>query len=715
VRIRRLRMINFKHFADYEILLEPGLNLVVGPNESGKSTIVEAVGAALFTDPTSKARAAKRLERWGTEGATRLELEFEEGDRRYRLVKDFGAGTVELSDGSGDEVIADRHQVDARVRELVGFRTTDAFESVAAVRQGELGVLEAQNRRGELVPMIERKMTSSSGRLDAASVLDRLDKEIARLRVGRDRPAKNPGPLKRLADEREEIARKIEKVRAAWASVLRTMNELAQEREELDRTRFDLDRVERALDAEEKRGTFSEELTEVSESLAETESKIGRVRKLQSDLAEAWEKVGDTTPDQEKAVIAAKAALDDSDDRVAHFTERAPGWANVNAGEHATAVTAAVALAGVVLVLTPAFFDVASSLRAWLILGGLGALVGAAFLFRRTLRIWAFVADLKSELEERQKRATVLAAAMSKLGASSYDEFERSFEQHDNLRQSVAEWSAILTELANGEEPAGYEQELQGRAASLARRKREIEEELGEVASRPALAPTEIAKLRAERDRLAERAATLAESVSRREWQLGRLEGDEDLPALEARLEGIDGDLELLERRLRVLTLAREGLETALASTKEEAASALEPAVARVLSGVTLGRYSRVSVGRDLGVTVENPDGAPGVAENVGPQDLSAGTVDQLYLAIRFALLEFLSSRGGAPFILDDPLANSDPSRRAAALALLHEISETRQVIMLSCEDHGSEFADAVVSLPAVRSQARAETIRASV
>lgn len=713
MRIRRLKMVNFKRFADDEIALEPGLNLIVGPNESGKSTIVEALGAALFCDPASKARTVKRLERWGTDGATRLELDFDHAGNRYRLVKDFGAGTVELSDSTGAEVIADRHRVDARVRELVGFRTNDAFESVAAVRQGELNVLEAQSRRGELVPMIERKMTSSSGRLDAASVLDRLEKEIARLRVGRDRPAKNPGPLKRLADEREEITHKIQRVRASWASVLESMNQLAREREELDGVRLDLDRVERALSAEERRGDLSGELLRVTESLGELEAKIGRIRKIQSDLAEAWDKIGETTPDQEKHVIGAKAELDDSDRRIAALTESAPGWAGGGAAERATAITAAVALAGVVLVLTPAFVTIASHLRAWLVLGGLGALVGAAFLFRRTLRIWAFAGDLKREQAERQKRTTVLTAALSKFGVTSYAEFERSFEQHDGLRQNVAEWSAILSELANGQDPSACEQELQGEAASSSRRKREIEEDLGEIASTPPLAPTEIAKLRAERDHLGERAGTLSESVSRREWQLGRLEGDEDLPALEARLEAIDRELASLERRLRILILAREGLGTALATTKEAAASALEPMVARVLSGVTLGRYSAVSVGRDLALSVLNPDGAPGVAENVGPEDLSAGTVDQLYLAIRFALLEFLSSRDGAPFILDDPLANSDPSRRTAALQLLREISEKRQVIMLSCEDHGSEYADAVVSLPRVGSHALPETLSA--
>ena len=77
MRIRRLRMVNFRAFADYELELDPGLNLVVGLNESGKSTIVEALGTALFADPTSKARAMRELERWGSSGAMRLELDFD--------------------------------------------------------------------------------------------------------------------------------------------------------------------------------------------------------------------------------------------------------------------------------------------------------------------------------------------------------------------------------------------------------------------------------------------------------------------------------------------------------------------------------------------------------------------------------------------------------------------------------------------------------------
>jgi len=124
--------------------------------------------------------------------------------------------------------------------------------------------------------------------------------------------------------------------------------------------------------------------------------------------------------------------------------------------------------------------------------------------------------------------------------------------------------------------------------------------------------------------------------------------------------------------------------------------------VSRVLSRVTLGRYESARIGHDLDVTVANPERRPGGPATLGAGDLSVGTADQLYLAIRYALLEFLSTADGAPFVLDDALVNCDPERRAAGLSLLREIAKERQVILFSCEDRGRDAADRVVFLPAV-------------
>ncbi len=70
--------------------LTGGLNLVVGPNEMGKSTLFAALRAALFERHRSQAQAVKSLQPAGHEGASpRVALEFEIGRRRYRIEKRF--------------------------------------------------------------------------------------------------------------------------------------------------------------------------------------------------------------------------------------------------------------------------------------------------------------------------------------------------------------------------------------------------------------------------------------------------------------------------------------------------------------------------------------------------------------------------------------------------------------------------------------------------
>ena len=62
----------------------------------------------------------------------------------------------------------------------------------------------------------------------------------------------------------------------------------------------------------------------------------------------------------------------------------------------------------------------------------------------------------------------------------------------------------------------------------------------------------------------------------------------------------------------------------------------------------------------------------------------SDGTVDQLYLALRLAVAEELTP--DAPLILDDALVRFDDTRLKAAIELLKAQSETKQVILFSCQ-----------------------------
>jgi len=45
--ISKVKIHNFKCYRDFEIILKEGLNIIVGDNEAGKSTILESINLAL--------------------------------------------------------------------------------------------------------------------------------------------------------------------------------------------------------------------------------------------------------------------------------------------------------------------------------------------------------------------------------------------------------------------------------------------------------------------------------------------------------------------------------------------------------------------------------------------------------------------------------------------------------------------------------------------
>ena len=91
MKLRKLSVNQFKRFTEPTQLddLCDGLNLVVGPNELGKSTLLDALRAALFERYSSKARPITALQNDRSGAAPVVELVFEVGDAEYTLTKRF--------------------------------------------------------------------------------------------------------------------------------------------------------------------------------------------------------------------------------------------------------------------------------------------------------------------------------------------------------------------------------------------------------------------------------------------------------------------------------------------------------------------------------------------------------------------------------------------------------------------------------------------------
>ena len=91
MKIRSLELEQFRKF-DRPVRLcgfTDSLNIICGPNEFGKSTILAAIRGLLFERHTSKAEPVKRMQTWRGNAAPRLAMEFEVGRRRWRIEKRF--------------------------------------------------------------------------------------------------------------------------------------------------------------------------------------------------------------------------------------------------------------------------------------------------------------------------------------------------------------------------------------------------------------------------------------------------------------------------------------------------------------------------------------------------------------------------------------------------------------------------------------------------
>ena len=118
---------------------------------------------------------------------------------------------------------------------------------------------------------------------------------------------------------------------------------------------------------------------------------------------------------------------------------------------------------------------------------------------------------------------------------------------------------------------------------------------------------------------------------------------------------------------------------------RERYAPAWLQSASRYLDAITHGRYTRVAI-------VETPGGEPvlevtrageAMPVRVGPP-LSRGTLEQIYVAVRLALVDAIDAEARLPMFLDELFAHWDAHRLDALVRVLGAV-EGRQVVVSTC------------------------------
>lgn len=159
----------------------------------------------------------------------------------------------------------------------------------------------------------------------------------------------------------------------------------------------------------------------------------------------------------------------------------------------------------------------------------------------------------------------------------------------------------------------------------------------------------------------------------------------ENLVTIQEEIENLQEELINLKEKESIILLAKEAVENAYEKMKQTITPAFTIKLSENISKISDGKYKNVKFDEEKGLIVEVENGRYVSAEN-----LSVGTIEQLYLSLRLSTQNELEQEL-LPIILDETFAYFDKERLKNTIAFLKEEFKNRQIIILTCTNREEE------------------------
>lgn len=628
MRLIDLHIEGFGKFHDLDLRFAEGMNILYGHNEAGKSTLHAFLQAMLYG-----------LERRpGIGSAAKLHKKYRPWDAPER----FG-GTLRLAhEGSIYRIVRDFNADDLSA-DGATISSLEVWDETAGVRVADpRGFLQAM-LGGISETAFEN--TVSIGQLRSAtsrSMVHELKSYITNLSTTGDMSLDSAGALKLLRQQRSALeAKRVPEAAKSYAQLIGEIRnierEIAQPEYENQLRKYQALRSEVRTEQVDRQ-TRREELLQKTAAQEAVLTQAGfdsaddiRDAKEHADMLYSLCRIG--AEPQERAIRIALPLL---------F-----GFLTILCGIAAVLITA---------VESPAFtqrFNLApekipglvaavsgSGLSATiLVAGSIGLLVLCMLLFvwrlyanaARTGFLRETAAELSAMLTKQIGTAEISDAAMESF-RTHMDELLRAEGELETQRTTLAEVSAELQNLSNDERR--YDVELQKQNE----KQTELEGKLQHLAN-----------------------------VKNRAEMLKRTLDEND--AISTEIDAIN--------------LAAETMTELQSSIQSSFGHYLNKEAGELIAGITGGVYDSMWIDQNLDIFMNTP------GKIVPIEDVSSGTMDQIYLALRLAAARLIQGDTGAaearlPLIFDDSFAMYDEQRLASALRYITEIHHG-QILLFTC------------------------------
>ncbi|MEA5021013.1 MAG: AAA family ATPase [Gordonibacter sp.] len=705
--LKRIKITCFGAFSEKVVgPFSPNLNVVYGRNEAGKTTLTSFVGGVLFgweeargVRNTYKPKNAERAgslffaHHLGNESADELVLSrvrnIDGLQGSTELVEDVDKETFQtMFSLTSDELRSLRNTTDVTAKLLTAGSGTGASPAHA--------LAEVQARLAEYTSRasgIEYSITNLTAEQDE------LRASMAAAADEADRNKSQDKEFHELAPQRSQLLSRldalnttIEALTAQRASLEKLDSQCVDLRRQLDELQED----EATFAAERRLRKQESDPTLAALSLSDERALRDRLDTLAEEQAKCSHSV-DLAKENYAASLAAYEALLEVDD-VEAASEKYRRQRQVQ-------VVLSIALPLVFMASgVPLFIHGREITSLSFTALGIGLVVFALILAAASL-VMLFRPDKDAEaLDARQQDARwVMLQDKKKLEACLVAQQQLTARLADRLAAAGLEAAhgSVRTArllLDEARELRAETSLLQQRQQALASRQSSVQDRLAEVESQRELLleragmsalATPMTIDAAINQKIKQRAGLLeaSESLNRRygelKQELSQAKQTRSFDEIKLRYQQVRTRQDESAREYARLLLAKRMLEAAIAAWESKSQPEVYRQASRLMALMTNDRWVKVGM---------TPEGKLQVIDAVktvrDPVHLSLGTCQQLYLALRIALLMTADNVGRAiPILADDILVNFDARRRMGAVRALAELARTRQVILFTCHE----------------------------
>lgn len=691
--ISRIELRHFGRFTDANFDFNAGINLVTGPNEAGKSTLMEAIPAVLFG-----LRDKERFRPWGRDGgcSAALVLQTAKGTE-VRIERDIISDRVTLTETDRQGTIlvsfegkiaplgrsSERALYLEHLERITGHADEEIFRASLFFSQGSLEI----DAPGEIASRI-KNLLSGCAEVDYDHVLESLHEDYFAI------TRQNPWGKDKAKDrELEEIRNRLNELETLWnvgrghfAEEERLQQQIIATREQLTAKKGQVAEGKRYLEWVRRQWQLEEKETSLQKDYSRVQKAAGKVEDLQDELAELKNnltytglpaEIPETLPQLLTGAEAIRKELINLQEEMTRLRRERSLLGE--APWKPALLLSALVLGG--------FAFAGKGSTTFLALGGVLSVVIWGFFVYRLLRLNSERAALGGQLDQvGQRRSEVLASlaeieeSVRRLGlpaaAVEMVKMEKSLDRHRSLILRIKEVESALRVLDNPEAISGEEKTLTREMAVLAERK-----EMGRPPRAEILRPEDLPDAEEKLARLEIEISATEENLLDLTRRQAEVRGEGGLDPCRIEEEGAalrDREISLL-RRKEALTLAYDLLRGAVDDFRHTYVDRFAGEIGHSLAFITSNRYQMVRLDDNFNPQVQVRDD---LWQNV--DRLSRGAQDAVFFAVRLALTRHLTRSRHLPLLLDDPFVHLDKGRLAEMIKLLERVANEHQLLLFS-------------------------------